>query len=87
MIHTGTDSMSIEFTKYYGGNEFIIGMTLEKVLGAEVAHSGVSTFGGQLLYIQLKNIQKLTANACTVHVVAHYDAVLSITSGGCELAY
>ena len=62
-------------------------MTLEKVLGNEAAHTGVSTMGGQLLYLQLKNIQKLRASAATVHIACHYDCVLSITAGGCELAY
>jgi len=86
-IHTGNDSMSIDFNKYQQGNEFIIGMTLEKTLGAEAVHTGVSTFGGQLLYIHLKNIQDLAPSAASVCVVCHYDAVLTITSGGCELAY
>jgi hypothetical protein len=85
-IHTGTDAMSIQFTNYYFGNQFIIGLSLEKILGAEVVHTGVSTMGGQILYLNL-NVQKLEANACTVHVVCHYDCVLSISSAGCELAY
>ena len=79
--------MSIEFGKYYNGPEFIIGMTLENVLGSEAVHSGVSTMGGQLLYIHMKGIQNLLPSAATVCVVCHYDAVLTITSGGCELAY
>jgi len=86
-IHTGTDSMSIDFDGYYYGRKFIIGMTLEKVLGNEAAHTGVSTLGGQLLYIQLRNIPSMRASQATACVIAHYDCVLSITAGGCELAY
>jgi len=86
-IHTGNDTMSIEFYKYYYGPQLVIWMTLEKVLGQEAAHAGVSTMGGQLLYIHLKNIQKIRANNSTIHVVCHFDSVLSITAGGCEVAY
>jgi hypothetical protein len=49
--------MSIDFDGYYYGKKFIIGMTLEKVLGQEAAHAGCSTMGGQLLYLHMKNIQ------------------------------
>ena len=84
-IHYGTDSTSIEWSKYYHGPNFIIGMSLERVLGNEVAHTGVSTMGGQLLYINLNNVRGMAAAA--VHVVCHYGCVLSITSGGAELAY
>ena len=84
-IHEGTDSFCIEYSAYTQGPKFIIGMTLEKVLGNEVAHSGMSTMGGQLLYIHLKN--SAFDVPTTVHVVCHYDCVLSITSGGAELAF
>jgi hypothetical protein len=84
-IHEGTDSFSIDYVSYTQGPKFIIGMTLEKVLGQEAMHTGVSTLGGQLLYIHLKNCH--FTGAATVHVVAHYDCVLTITSGGCELAF
>ena len=77
--------MSIEYVTYTQGPRFIIGMTLEKVLGSEVAHTGVSTLRGQLLYIHLKNMA--FTQPTVVHVVCHYDCVLSITSGGAELAY
>ena len=70
----------MEWADYWSGGKFIIGMTMERVLGNEVAHTGVSTMGGQLLYINLRNIQNIT-------VVCHYDAVLSITSGEAEIAY
>jgi hypothetical protein len=86
-IHTGTDSMSIEFNNYYYGKQFVIGFTLEKVLQNEAAHTGVSTMGGQLLYLHLRNMQGIRANNATVHVVCHYDCVLTVTAGGCELAY
>ena len=84
-IHSSTDSMSIKYVSYMQGPKFIIGMTLEKVLGNEVAHSGVSTLGGQLLDIHLKNMA--FTQPTVVHVICHYDCVLSITSGGAELAY
>jgi hypothetical protein len=57
-IHTGTDSMSIEFNNYYYGRQFIIGFTLEKVLQNDATHTGVSRMGGQLLYLHLKNMQR-----------------------------
>ena len=85
-IHAGTDTVGIQFGEYYGGGKFIIGISLERVLGNEVAHTGVSTMGGQLLYIQ-RNMQNIQPSLATVHVVCHYDCVLSITSGGAELAY
>ena len=84
-IHEGTDSFCIEYSAYTQGPKFIIGMTLEKVLGNEVAHSGVSTMGGQLLYIHLKNCAFDAPT--TVHVVSHYDCVLSITSGGAGVGF
>jgi hypothetical protein len=84
-IHEGTDSFSIEYTSYTQGPKFIIGMSLEKVLGQEAIHTRVSTLGGQLLYIHIKNCHFNVP--ATVHVVAHYDCVLTITSGGCELAF
>ena len=86
-IHAGTDTVGIEFAEYYGGGKFIIGISLERVLGNEVAHTGVSTMGGQLLYIQFKHMQNIQPSLATVHVVCHYDCVLSITSGGAEVAY
>ena len=79
--------MSIECNNYYYGRQFIIGMTLEKVLGNEAAHTGVSTMGGQLLYIYLKGPQNIQPGAATVCVVCHYVCFLSITSGGAEIAY
>ena len=60
---------------------------MEEVLGNEVAHIGVSTMGGQLLYVTVKNMQNLAASQATGHVVCHYDCALRITSGGAELAY
>jgi len=86
-IVTGTDSVGIEFGDHWGGRKFIIGISLAKVLGNEVAHTGASTMGGQLLYYQLKSMQNIQPSLATVHVVCHYDCVLSITSGGAELAY
>jgi len=87
-VVSGTDSIGMEWADYWSGNKFIIGISMERVLGNEVAHTGVSTMGGQLLYINLKNAQKkIQSGAATVHVVCHYDCVLSITSGGAEIAY
>ena len=77
----------MEWANYWTGGKFIIGITMERVLGYEVAHTGVSSMGGQLLYINLKNVQNITPGAARVHVVCHYDCVLSITSGGAEIAY
>ena len=37
--------------------------------------------------MNVKQPQNLTASQATVHVVCHYDCVLSITSGGAELNY
>ena len=81
------DSIGMEWADYWSGSKFIIGLTLEKVLGNEVSHTGVSTMGGQLLYINLRNIQNIQPGAATVCIVCHYDAISSITSGGAEIAY
>ena len=86
-IHNSTDSMGLEWADYWSGGKFIIGLSMEKVLGNDVAHTGVSTMGGQLLYINLRNIQNIQPGQATVCVVCHYDCVLSITSGGAEIAY
>ena len=45
-IVSSTDSLGIEWADYWNGNKFIIGITMERVLGNEVAHTGVSTMGG-----------------------------------------
>ena len=79
--------MGLEWSDYWSGGKFIIGISMERVLGNEVAHAGVSTMGGQLMYINIKNAQNLQGGAATLHVVCHYDCVLSITSGGAEIAY
>jgi hypothetical protein len=42
---SGTDSVVIEFKEYYTGDKFIIGISMERVLGNEVARTGVSTMG------------------------------------------
>jgi hypothetical protein len=86
-VHNGTDSIGMEWADYWSGGKFIIGISMEKVLGGDVAHTGVSTMGGQLLYINLRNVQNIQPGAATVCVVCQYDCVLSITSGGAEIAY
>ena len=78
--------MGLEWLDYWSGGKFIIGISMERVLGKEVAHTGGSAMGGQLLCINL-NAQNLQSGAATVHVVCHFDAVLSITSGGAEIVY
>ena len=55
----------------------------EKAGGAGASHTGVNTMGQNLVL----NLYNCGPHASTVHVIAHYDCVLSITSGGCELAY
>jgi hypothetical protein len=82
-IHNSTDSIGMVWADYWSGGRFIIGLNLEKVFGNDVAHTGVSTMGGQLLYINLRNIQNIQPGQATVCVVCHYDCVLSITSGRC----
>ena len=86
-IHNSTDSIGLEWADYWNGSKFIIGISLEKVLGNDVAHTGVSTMGGQLLYINLRGIQNIQPGAATICVVCHFDCVLSITSGCAEIAY
>ena len=85
-IVSGTDNVGLEFSDCWSGNKFIIGLTMEKVLGNEVSHTGMSTMGGQRLCINLQGMQNITASKATVNVVCHCDCVLNITSGGAELA-
>ena len=81
-ITDGTDSFGIQFQSYCTSN-FVTAQCFEKAGGAGASHTGVNTMGQNLVL----NLYNCGPHAATVHVVAHFDCVLSITSGGAELAY
>ena len=81
-IFDGTDSFGLTFRDYCFDN-FIAAACFERAPGSGATHSGQNTMGQNLVL----NLYHLGPHAATVHIVAHYDCVLSITSGGCELAY
>ena len=79
----GTDTFGLTCGDYCL-SKFVAAFSLEKAPGCGAAHSGENTMGGNILVL---NMQNLGAHAGTCQVVAHFDCVLSITSGGNELAF
>ena len=81
-ITDGTDTFGILMPAYCT-NTFVTAQCFEKAGGSGASHTGVNTMGQNLVL----NLYNCGPHAATVHVVAHYDCVLSITSGGNELAF
>ena len=79
----GTDSFGMTFADYCN-SKFIAAFSMDKAHGSGMVHSGASTMGGNMLVLNLYN---MGADVSTCHIVCHYDGVLSITSGGNELAF
>ena len=59
--------------------KFIIGLDLEKVLGA--GFTGINTKAGDMLTINTKS-DSSTNNASKMHVLLHADAIMQISDGG-----
>jgi len=83
-IHFGNEQMNIH-PKGYRENTFIVGIDLEKVLGA--AFTGTNTMDGQLMIIRLKaaNTSTITLTSSSTYYLYYtliYDAVLQINLAG-----
>ena len=61
----------------------MLAFSFEKAMGTGAVHSGANTLAGQLLDLQLQGC----GNATSAHITCAYDCVLSLTSGGNELAF
>ena len=81
-IVDGTDSFGLTFRDYCF-DDFIAAACFERAPGSGASHTGQNTMGQNLVL----NLYNCGPHAATVHIVAHYDCVLSVTSGRCELAY
>ena len=81
-ITDGTDTFGLLFQDYCT-NSFVSAACSERAPGSGASHAGQNTMGQNLVL----NLYNCGPNAASVHIVAHYDCVLSITIGGCELAY
>jgi len=81
-ITDGTDNFGLQFDDYCT-DSFVSAACFEKAGGSGASHTGVNTMGQNLVL----NLYNCGPNAASVHIVCHYDCVLSVTSGGCELAY
>ena len=68
--------------KEYHHNKFIIGLDLEKVLGA--GFTGINTKAGDMLTINTKSY-KTDHNATKMHVILHADCILNIRDSGIEV--
>jgi len=64
----------------YRNYKYIIGLDLEKVLGA--GFTGINTKAGDLLTIKTKSFAPDTVNATRMHIILHADCVLNIADGG-----
>ena len=83
LMTDGTDSFGITMADYCN-SKFIAAFSMDKAHGSGMAHTGANTMGGNMLVLNLYN---MGADVSTCHIVCHYDCVLSITSGGNELAF
>ena len=78
----GNEAMGITALEY-AYDKFVLAFSFEKAMGTGAVHSGANTLAGQLLYLQLEGC----GNATSAHITCAYDCVLSLTSGGNELAF
>ena len=77
-----TDVVSINKANYMD-KEFIIGVDLEKLLGA--SFTGYNSKSGDLITLRLRNAwdgAQLATTPEQVHTVLHYDAVLNVLATG-----
>ena len=74
-------------TKQFRTNKFILAFDLERAAtgsGGGVSFSGISTRGGELLTVQIKNAKLNTTDAPTqTFVHLHYDAIPEIRADSC----
>ena len=81
-ITDGTDNFGLQFQDYCT-DSFVSAACFEKASGSGASHTGVNTMGQNLVL----NLYNCGPKAANVHIVCHYDCVLSITSGVRELEY
>jgi hypothetical protein len=79
LIHQGSDSFSIS-SNQYRSTKAIYAMNLEKCPGAS-SHSGINTRSGSQLSLNFKNLGAATQ----IHVVMHFEAVVTCSAAGCEI--
>ena len=80
LMHHGTDAFSISGHQYRK-DKFIGAANLEKAPG-QSSHSGVNTRQGSQVTLNFKNIG---TSVKYVHIVLHYDVVVSVSAAGAEL--
>ena len=76
LIHQGSDSFSISSSQYRA-DKAIVAMNLEKCPGV-AGHSGINTRSDSQLSLNFKNL----GTAKQIHVVLHYDQVISASAAG-----
>ena len=79
LIHQGSDSFSIS-SGQYRTNKAIFAMNLEKCPGV-AGHSGINTRSGSQLSLKFRNL----GTAKQIHVVLHFDQVVSCSASGVEV--
>ena len=79
LIHQGSDSFSISSGRYRA-DKAIFAMNLEKCPGV-AGHSGINTMSGSQLSLNFKNL----GEAKQIHVVLHFDQVVSASAAGVEV--
>ena len=79
LIHQGSDAFSISSSQFRA-NKAVFAMNLEKCPGV-AGHSGINTRSGSQLSLSFKNL----GTAKQIHVVLHYDQVISVSASRCEI--
>ena len=70
-------------TREYVDDKFVIGMDLEKMLGA--SFTGYNSKSDDLLTIKLKKAIGMTNGEDFIFTTLHYDALLEINDTGCTV--
>ncbi len=78
--HQGSDAFSIS-SNAYRNNKFIVAQSLEKAPGGS-AHTGVNTRSGAQLTLNFRNLGAATT---MIHIVLHYEQIVSISAAGAEV--
>jgi hypothetical protein len=80
-LNSGFHSSDIN-SRDYRHLKYIIGLDLEKVLGA--GFTGINTKAGDLMTIKTKSLSS-GLNATSMHVILHSDCILNIRDSGVEV--
>ena len=79
----GTDDLSVSVPGYVG-NQFMVGLDLEKVGNLGATHSGISTKDGSIVQLDVQNSGMQAGDTLMICLV--YDGLLSIKDGHCEVS-